>query len=211
VSLRRHTAAEFNLKALFATVRGKRYMWTLTFPFFARPEAVREMVRVMIRWLREHGATGVRVYEQHKSGGLHIHICMDKFFTCGRIRGVWRNLGGGRIHRKTLHDSDNGNYICKELMKPSQKRGFQKGTRVYAAFGDGWDTIGKSLIGNIEFVGLDRFNTYLRGRGERHHDVVGFNFGLEYFACETRNVDGLLNWEMAQKTRQRARGEVANV
>jgi len=156
------------------------FMWTFTFPYFASPEASREMVRRLIQHLRRKGASGVRVYEQHKSGSLHIHLVIDKYFHVNPVRHYWQSLGGGRIHCKFLSPSDAGQYITKELSKTSQRFSFKKGTRVYATFGDIWKTIGKTLVNMVRFESVD-FCRFMLDRGERYTAVKTFAFGLEYF------------------------------
>ena len=110
MSLRRQIACEFNLVALKKGVK-QLYMWTPTFPFFARPESVRDQTRQLIQWFNRHGATGVRVYEMHKSGSLHLHIVLDKALWVGDVRSFWQSIGGGRIHVKILSPQDFGQYF----------------------------------------------------------------------------------------------------
>lgn len=179
MSCRRYCAAEFNLTALRASSKNL-YMWTFTFPYFAEAESVREMVRRMVQALNRWGAVGVRVYEHHKSGSLHIHVVCNKFFWVGRVRSYWQDLGGGRVHVKFLNPDDSGLYITKELMKKRQKTGFPKGTRVYAAFGRGWDVIGKSLVGNIRFESSG-FTMFLYNRGEPYSAITSFSYNAELF------------------------------
>lgn len=180
MSCKRYCAAEFNLKELRKHA-SKLYMWTLTFPYFATAETSRDVVRQFIQWANRHGANGVRVYEKHRSGSLHIHIVMDRYFYVRTVRQYWESLGGGRIHVKILNPDDAGLYIAKELMKVGQKMGFPKGTRLYATFGNCWKEIGKSLVNSIRFESQD-FVCWLMGRGtERFADIKGFQFGLEYF------------------------------
>jgi hypothetical protein len=124
-------------------------MWTFTFPVFMTPECAREMVRQLFQWFSRRGASGVRCYESHRNGSLHIHAVMDRYLCVSTVR-AWTNAHGfGRIHVKFLNPSDSGEYIAKELGKRKQAvRG--KGVRVYATWGRAWARIGKSLIANIE-------------------------------------------------------------
>ena len=180
MSARRYLACEFNLLALRKDVP-RLYMWTPTFPFFATPEAVREQVRQLVQWFNRQGATGIRVYELHKSGSLHLHVVIDKALWVGDVRRFWQGIGGGRIHVKHLSPQDYGQYITKELMKPAQKLGMPKGTRIYAAFGKAWDKIGKTLVANIGFDGGDFLSYLSRGGRNTFSTVKQFAFGLEWF------------------------------
>jgi len=181
VSCRRQIACEFNLKELRRNSH-RMYMWTLTFPFFSTPVIAREMVRRFIQQVkRGWSCNGVRVYENHRNGSLHIHIVLDRYLQVGAVRRFWVALGGGRIHCKFLSPEDAGNYIAKELGKTRQSLGFAKGTRLYATFGDKWAELGKSLVSSIRFTGDDFVRYMMGGNRNRYCDVVGFNFGLNYF------------------------------
>jgi len=178
--MRRYLACDFNLIELRKHAPNL-YMWTLTFPYFAVPEMVRESVRQMIQWLNRHGASGVRVYELHKSGSLHIHLVTDKLFYRNDIWDIWRSLGGGFVHKMLIDDTDHGAYITKELMKKAQKLGIKAGTRVYSAFGVAWEKIGKTLVGNIRFVTENFVFKLFQSGGEEFSHCCTFNFNCELF------------------------------
>ena len=114
MSLRRQIACEFNLVALKKGVK-QLYMWTPTFPFFARPESVRDQTRQLIQWFNRHGATGVRVYEMHKSGSLHLHIVLDKALWVGDVRSFWQSIGGGGFMLKFSRLKISGSILQKNL------------------------------------------------------------------------------------------------
>lgn len=190
MGLKRRLACEWNLLELRKHAK-QLYMWTPTFPYFARPSDVRGMVREFIQYLNRHGANGVRVYENHDNGSLHLHIVTDKFFWVRQLRAYWESLGGGRIHVKFLNPDDAGFYIAKELMKTTQRAWMEKGTRVYATFGKLWKQIGKTLISNIGFSG-DGFVSYLWSTGqEKWSQMEMFSFGLEHFGVGYATVSGM--------------------
>jgi len=165
MSSKRKLACEFNLVGLRGQAE-RLFMWTFTFPVFTEPEQAREPVRQLIQRLNRLGCTGVRVYERHKrSKGLHVHVVLDRYLFVREMREWCRGHGFGRIHVKILHRSDAGTYIAKELNKNSQAVN-SRGCRVYAAFGRGWKTVGKSLIKNITFdTTLSRSFRFLLGAG----------------------------------------------
>jgi len=182
MSVKRYLACDWNLQALSKNTP-RLYFWTLTFPFFATAENTRELVRRQIQALNRLGASGIRVYETHKSGSLHIHLVLDKFLSVRRVRSYWNDLGGGRVHCKIIPLGDYGAYITKELMKKSQKLGLPKGTRIYSAFGKVWSTVSKTKVSNITTQTDDFFMTIVNRQRSRSAAIM-FNWQIQFFGLD---------------------------
>jgi len=178
MSLARKTAVEFNLRELRKHSKGL-YLWTFTFPRFARPDNARGSVNKLIRWLgKQMKASGVRTYENHKRGGLHVHAVVNKHMDVRRVRERWRGYGGGRVHVLKLDREKDGSYIAKECTKNRQQYGMERGVRVYATFGPFWKRVDKSRVNDIEFRSND-FWSHAVERGARWSDTVLFNYHME--------------------------------
>jgi len=113
------------------------YLWTFTFPFVfgsdCKPAA--ELWRRFIDHAQKVGLleTGVRVFEFHKNGALHIHAVVFKRYWVVKVRALWRKYQGGRVHVKPI-PTEKMVYLCKYLGKRQQKKA-PKGMRMWSCWG----------------------------------------------------------------------------
>jgi len=188
MSLKRQTACLFNLRELASS--GDLYLWTFTFRQFSRPENVRCMVNSLVKLLGALGASGVRVYENHKRGSLHVHLVINRRLCVVRVRKLWEKWGGGRLHVLPITDGSKGEYIAKELSKNKQQAGMEKGVRIYACFGPLWKSLDKTLVKDVQRTSND-FASYFYRRYPSHRDAVMFNFYQEFAAVGYANASEL--------------------
>jgi len=115
------------------------YMWTFTFPQplgFQHDDCF-HVWKCFLKEVQRQGffPGGVRVFELHKSGAVHIHALIIVRTYVRPIRAIWTRLGGGRLHVKAI-PSGAAQYLAKYLNKRAMhKHTFKRGTRLWACWG----------------------------------------------------------------------------
>ncbi len=94
---------------------------------------------------------GIRVFEPHKDGRLHIHVIFNRRLPIQHVRRLSRRYGFGRINCKQVVTNEStglAHYLTKYLRKTHADRHehFRKGRRLWASFGK---LPNKSLVKNI--------------------------------------------------------------
>jgi len=158
-------ACELCIEALVKT--GKATFWTFTFDTgFALGDMGSDHEEAAEQWdkcLRAFrkarpDLAGVRVFEPHKNGRLHIHAVLNGYLPIGWVKAFASQFGFGRINCKKAEKGLDG-YLSKYLRKglKVRHRHFRKGRRLWASFGKFG---GKSLVKNIEVE--SNYGTFFR-------------------------------------------------
>ena len=95
-------AFECNLDRIFEG-RPIAYMWTFTFPDLPVIDEAAQRWRHLVNWLVrcfQGTVFGVRVYELHRTHGIHIHAVINRRLNVNWIRHQAQHYGFGRIHVK---------------------------------------------------------------------------------------------------------------
>ncbi|MEO7931541.1 MAG: hypothetical protein ABIT76_00135 [Chthoniobacterales bacterium] len=112
-------------------------MWTFTFAELLDIKDTRKrwnhlLTLLKVRWPK---LCGLRVFEMHKSHGLHVHLVTNQWIDVNAARVLAAQAGWGRIHVMQM-PVERAAYLGKYLSKerpPCLKR-----WRLWAGFGD-WD------------------------------------------------------------------------
>jgi hypothetical protein len=125
---------------LFATqTLGKEslYMWTFTFAEVLNIKDTRKRWNYLLTLIKRRWPklAGVRVFELHKSHGLHVHLVTNRWIDVNVARELAIKAGWGRIHVMRI-PPERASYLAKYLSK--QRPECFKGWRLWAGFGD-WD------------------------------------------------------------------------
>jgi len=123
---------------------GDVYFWTFTFPEVIDVAEGRKAWSLFLKTLRRMkkylSFFGLRVFELHPGQpfdpgghGLHIHVVTSCFLHVNKVRKVWVDCGGGRVHVKPI-PAARMSYLSKYLVKAGRPACF-KGARMWAAFG----------------------------------------------------------------------------
>jgi len=136
--MRRKICCETNIASLASQVPFL-YLWTFTFPWSHDPRSAREKIKKLIDWLTKNGISGVRVYEKHESGDIHVHAVLDTWLWHPEIQARCHKWGFGIVWVEKIlkADIDGQNYCAKHLAKASQA-GDWYNARVYGRFGRAW-------------------------------------------------------------------------
>lgn len=125
---------------LFATQtlgKDSLYMWTLTFKQVLDIKATRKRWNYLLTLIKRRWPQlcGLRVFEMHKSHGLHVHLVTNRFIDVNEMRLLAIKAGWGRIHVKRI-PAERAVYLAKYLSKDRPE--CLKGWRLWAGFGN-WD------------------------------------------------------------------------
>lgn len=114
--------------------KGILHMWTFTLPRVLDIKDACNSWSVLLRDLiKEAGFSGIRVFELHKSHGVHVHCVVNKYYSVHLLRAIAFRNGWGRIH--VIKCNDNPFYVAKYVAK-SKREGCFRGRRIWASFGD---------------------------------------------------------------------------
>lgn len=130
------------------------YLWTFTFKELLAIKDTRKrwnyLLTLMLRnWDK---LQGLRVFELHKTHGLHVHLLTNSYIDVNKARELAEKAGWGRIH-VTRMASEHANYVAKYLSKDRPE--CLKRWRLWAAFGKDWeptkvkDVIKETLMSTI--------------------------------------------------------------
>lgn len=113
------------------------YMWTFTFKEVLDIKATRSRWNHLLTLLKRRWPklAGLRVFEMHKSHGLHVHLITNRWIDVNEARRLAAQAGWGRIHVQRI-PVERATYLAKYLSKerpPCFKR-----WRLWAGFGD-WE------------------------------------------------------------------------
>jgi hypothetical protein len=113
------------------------YMWTFTFREILSIKDTRARWNYLLTLMRRRwpNLRGLRVFELHKSHGLHVHLLTNRFIDVHEARKLAQQAGWGRIHVIRM-PIERAGYVGKYLSKdrpPCFKR-----WRLWAGFGR-WD------------------------------------------------------------------------
>ena len=125
----------FSVERLFAEVE-HAYLWTFTFPDVPSIDEGAQRWRRLVQWFDrcfKGTVWGLRVYELHKTHGLHLHALRNRHVRVEIVRPAAKRYGFGRIHVK-LVDKAGAKYLAKYLTKQGRPECFE-GKRLWAAFG----------------------------------------------------------------------------
>src|SRR5947207_9965933 len=130
--------AAFLLACRLLAKDNRLFMWTFTFKDVLNVKHTRNkwnyLRTLLLRtWPK---LQGIRVFELHKSHGLHVHLVTNSFVDVNRARALANKAGWGRIHVKRI-SAKSVPYLAKYL---SQRRPeCLKRWRLWAGFGKTWD------------------------------------------------------------------------
>lgn len=150
---------------LFATrTLGKDslYIWTLTFKDVPDIKDTRKRWNYLLTLIKRRWPElcGLRVFEMHKTHGLHVHLVTTRFLDVNAMRLLAKKAGWGRIHVVKIA-SERAAYLAKYLTKKRPE--CLKGWRLWAGFGK-WewtrvkDVVFDSLFSRIYRVCKMHFN-----------------------------------------------------
>lgn len=189
------TQVAFQMSVERLAERGRLYFWTFTF------KEKLDIIETRKRW--NHLLTlmkqtwpkmcGLRVFELHKSHGLHVHLLTDRFIDVNRARELAKRAGWGRIHVKRIPASKAG-YLGKYLSKerpPCFKR-----WRLWATFGKEWSP---TKVADLEK--RSAFGTVYRHFAEAHEWE-----GKRGFFKRLATVNRALNFQIRTAKAQESAG-----
>ena len=174
--------------------RGRLYFWTFTFAEKLDIKETRKRWNHLLTLMRRQwpNLCGLRVFELHKSHGLHVHLLTDRFIDVNAARIMAKRAGWGRIHVQRMRKSEAG-YLGKYLSK--DRPPCFKGWRLWAAFGCDWDwTKVSNLQKNSAF---SRVYRYFKEVFDWHGNQGFFN--------RMEKVSGALQWEITSSASARSR------
>jgi len=131
------TKTAFALQLLCESViaKGRATFWTFTFPEMVRPSIGARMWSALCKSLvRRLHIWGVRVFELHEAGGLHVHLLVSGRMPIGVVRYLAEKAGFGRIHVEKCFKGSLPKYLSKYLMKQARESSLY-GKRLWAAVG----------------------------------------------------------------------------
>jgi len=123
--INRRQAAVMNGLKFLNTVSKRLYFWTFTFPkplpdWWAGGAFSATWQRVQRKL---GGSAGIRVFELHKSHGIHIHMVINRRYPVTEVRRIFKIAGFGRIHVEMVQTQDIERvafYLGKYMTKVSQ-------------------------------------------------------------------------------------------
>jgi hypothetical protein len=126
-----------NAAYLFSTERlGQQslFMWTFTFKEALDVKATRAKWNHLLTLMRRTwpNLAGLRVFEMHKSHGLHVHLVTNRFIDVNVALTLAKKAGWGRIHVQRI-PVERAGYLAKYLSK--QRPECLKRWRLWAGFG----------------------------------------------------------------------------
>ena len=110
------------------------FMWTFTFKEVLDVKATRAKWNHLLTLIRRTwpDLAGLRVFEMHKSHGLHVHLVTNRFIDVNIALVLAKKAGWGRIHVQRI-PVERAGYLAKYLSK--QRPECLKGWRLWAGFG----------------------------------------------------------------------------
>ncbi|NRB76675.1 MAG: hypothetical protein HRU46_20125 [Verrucomicrobiales bacterium] len=165
------TQVAFQMSTERLAERGKLYFWTFTFAEKLDIKETRRRWNYLLTLMRRRwpNLCGLRVYELHKSHGLHVHLLTDSYLDVNAARSMAHKAGWGRIHVKRIPASKAG-YLGKYLSK--ERPPCFQGWRLWAAFGKDWVP---SKVKDIEVRNsFTRAYHHLKEKLEWDHDLNFF-------------------------------------
>lgn len=116
----------------------KHYLWTFTFAELLRVKDTRKRWHYLLTLILRQWSDlqGLRVFELHKTHGLHVHMLTNQRIDVNAARVLAEKAGWGRIH-VTHMPPEHGGYLAKYLSK--ERPECLKRWRLWAAFGEGWE------------------------------------------------------------------------
>ncbi len=128
------TAFEFSADRL---AQQGLYMWTFTFKEVLSIRDTRKLWNHLLTLLKRKwpDLCGLRVFELHKSHGLHVHLITNRYIRVEPARKLAIKAGWGRVH-VVRAKPDAAKYLAKYLSKAREP--CFKGWRLWAGFGK-WD------------------------------------------------------------------------
>lgn len=140
------THVAFQMSAERLAERGRLYFWTFTFKEKLDIVETRKRWNYLLTLMKRRWPKmcGLRVFELHKSHGLHVHLLTDRYIDVNEARKMAAKAGWGRIHVKRIPASKVG-YLGKYLSK--ERPACFKRWRLWAAFGNDWSA---TKVGDLE-------------------------------------------------------------
>lgn len=110
------------------------FMWTFTFKEALDVKATRAKWNHLLTLLRRTWPelAGLRVFEMHKSHGLHVHLVTNRFIDVNVALSLAKKAGWGRIHVQKI-PVERAGYLAKYLSKKRPE--CLKRWRLWAGFG----------------------------------------------------------------------------
>ncbi len=141
---------------LFATqtlAKESLFMWTFTFKDVLDIKDTRKKWNYLLTLLKRKwpNLCGLRVFELHKTHGLHVHLVTNRWLDVNEARNLAAKAGWGRIHVVRIA-ADRAAYLGKYLTKDRPE--CFRHWRLWAGFG-GWewtkvkDVVFESLFSQI--------------------------------------------------------------
>jgi len=156
---------------LFATqtlAKKSLFMWTFTFKDVLSIKDTRTRWNYLLTLIKREWPKlcGLRVFELHKSHGLHVHLVTNRFIDVNVARMLATKAGWGRIHVKRI-PAERASYLAKYLSKDRPE--CLKGWRLWAGFG-AWEwTKVKDVIFDSPFSRIYRAcKAWLNWTGNNH-------------------------------------------
>jgi len=121
------------------------YMWTFTFAEVLDIKDTRKRWNHFLTLMKRRwpDLCGLRVFELHKSHGLHVHLITNRFVDVNECRPMAKKAGWSRVHVQKV-SAERAQYLAKYLSK--EREPCFKRWRLWAAFGD-WE---RSKVKDIE-------------------------------------------------------------
>jgi len=174
--------------------KGSLRMWTFTLP------VVLDIPVACCRWsdlchalVSEAGFSGVRVFELHKSHGLHVHVITNQYYSVSRFRAIALRFGWGRIHVQRCNKEPY--YVAKYVSK-GFRDGCFIGRRLWASFGEcrGYLTKCRDVV--IETAKGSAFRSIEKREWLRRYraDVGGHLRGANYSRYIREGFEELHKW-----------------
>lgn len=140
------TQVAFQMSTERLAERGRLYFWTFTFAETIDIDQGRARWNHFLTLMRRRWPKmcGLRVFELHKTHGLHVHLVTDGYLDVNQARSMATQSGWGRIHVKRIPAQKAG-YLGKYLSK--ERPACFKGWRLWAGFGKDWSW---TKVGNLE-------------------------------------------------------------
>lgn len=139
-----HVAFQMSTERL--AERGKLFFWTFTFPEKLDIVETRTRWNYLLTQMRRQwpAMCGLRVFEMHKTHGLHVHLVTNTYIDVNIARKMAIKAGWGRIFVDRM-PAEKAGYLGKYLSKerpPCFKR-----WRLWAGFGADWNW---TKVGGLE-------------------------------------------------------------
>jgi len=158
------TAFEFSVARL---AEEGLYMWTFTFKDVLSIKDTRKLWNHLLTLLKRNwpDLCGLRVFELHKTHGLHVHLVTNRYIRVEPARELAIKAGWGRVH-VVRANVDAAKYLAKYLSKDREP--CLKGWRLWAGFGKwDWSRVKDIFVETPKRVIWDACATALQWKGNR--------------------------------------------